>query len=422
MKIAIIGAGVIGTTTAWELANDGHEVAVFERHSAAAEEASFATAGVIAPGHVSPWNGPGIRAQLLRVLTGAKGEIDVPWPPTPKQLDWMARWRHACALENYLANHSKLRHLAAASQARLHDITQATELVYERSEGFLILLRGKRERKRIEPMLEVLRSTDTKFDELDAEAARKIEPALNIEMEFAGAIHLPNAEAVNSRQFTLLLKRDAEQRFGAQFHFGCEIAPLSRSRPTTLMLAQGASGSTFDAVVICAGMGTSALLHQFEKSLPLMSIMPVHGYTVSAPIRDSIDAPNSAVFDQRHGVTIARLGQRVRVAGGAKLGGRADTLDSNTLRLLYRTLAQWFPGAAQMGTTGIQQWKGARPMTPSGLPLIGPSNVPGVWLNTAHGGIGWALACGSARLLADRMSGHDGGIDPAEFSCIDLSG
>jgi len=406
MKIAIVGAGIIGVTTAWELASDGHEVSVFERRGAAAEESSFANAGVVAPGYVTPWAAPGMRLKVLRSLLSTHGAIKVRWPLTGRDLRWMAQWQRACRLETYLANRARMQRLAFYSRTRLHEISEARELNYERSDGYLVLLRSRRDQKLVQPGLDVLRAAGSVFREVDADEARRIEPALSTDTELAGAIHLPEDEVANCRQFALLLKREAES-LGAQFHFNCDIAPLTRAAPRSLSLSAGSAAVAFDAVVVCAGVASARLLRPLGLRIPLA---PVYGHSVSANVREPLNAPRSAVMDERYKVAISRMGLRVRVAGSAEIGGSLDAINPAALQTLYKVLHDWFPGAATL-QAGVQQWKGARPMLPDGPPVIGPSGVPGVWLNLGHGSSGWALSCGSARVLADVVAGRDAGID-----------
>jgi D-amino-acid dehydrogenase len=406
MKIAIVGAGIIGVTTAWELACDGHEVNVFERRGAAAEESSFANAGVVAPGYVSPWAAPGMRAKVLRSMLSTHGAVKLRWPVSARELGWISRWQRACKLETYLANRARMQRLAFYSRNRLHEVTEACELSYERSDGYLVLLRSRRDKKMAQAGLELLRSAGTRFREIDGDEARKIEPALSTDTALAGAIHLPDDEVANCRQFALLLKREAEA-LGAQFHFNCDLAPLRRAAPTEISLASGSEGHRFDAVVVCAGLDSAAFLAPLGLRIPLA---PVYGHSISANIREPLNAPRSAVMDERYKVAISRLGLRVRVAGSAELGGSPDTINSASLQTLYKVLHDWFPGAVTL-QSGVQQWKGARPMLPDGPPVLGASGIPGVWLNLGHGSSGWALSCGSARVLADLMGGRDPGID-----------
>ncbi|HEU5293667.1 MAG TPA: FAD-dependent oxidoreductase, partial [Burkholderiaceae bacterium] len=166
----------------------------------------------------------------------------------------------------------------------------------------------------------------------------------------------------------------------------------------------------FDAVVVCAAMASRALLAPLKLRLPLAA---VHGYSITAPLRDTTEhgevGPRSTLIDERYKVALTRLGKRVRVAGGAELGGTLDGSNNAALATLYKVLDDWFPGCAVQAQ--VQTWKGARPMLPDGPPVIGASGVPGVWLNLGHGSSGWALACGSARVLADMMSERPPAID-----------
>jgi len=406
MRIAIVGAGVIGVTTAWELTLDGHQVDVFERRNAAAEESSFANAGVVAPGYVTPWAAPGMAGKVLRSLLSKHGAVKLRWPLTGSDFKWMARWRRACTLETYLRNRARMQRLAFYSRQRLHHIAAERELVYDTSQGYMVLLRGKAEARLVQAGLDVLRAAGTRFREIDADEARRIEPALNTATDLAGAIHLPDDEVSNCRQFVMLLKREAEL-LGAQFHFGCDIAPLDRARPRSLTLAGGSPAIDYDAIVVCAGLGSAALLRPVGLSIP---VAPVYGHSISAAVGEAELAPVSAVMDERFKVAISRLGMRLRVAGGAELGGTPGEAHPEAVKTLFKVLHDWFPGAARM-QTGVQVWKGARPMLPDGPPLLGASGVPGIWLNLGHGSSGWALSCGSARVLADLISGQDPGID-----------
>jgi D-amino-acid dehydrogenase len=315
------------------------------------------------------------------------------------ELAWMWRWWRACKLETYLANRARMQRLAFYSRQRLHQVTADLKLEYDRSDGYMVLLRSEKDRELTRPGLQVLRDAGVKFREIGPDEARKVEPALNPDTDFAGAIHLPDDEVGNCRQFALLLKDEA-RRLGAVFEFNTNVARVSADPKPTLTVAGEAAPRTFDAVVMCAGLASAALLRPLGLKLPLVA---VHGYSVSAHIREPLNAPRSAVMDERYKVAISRLGLRVRIAGSAEVGGSPTAMRAASLQTLYKVLHDWFPGAAQL-SAGVQEWKGARPMMPDGPPLIGPSGLPGIWLNLGHGSSGWALACGSARALGDLMA------------------
>jgi D-amino-acid dehydrogenase len=411
MKIAIVGAGIVGVTTAYELAADGHDVTVFERRGAAALETSFANAGVVAPGYVTPWAAPGMPAKVVGHLFSRHTPVRLALPLGARELSWMWKWWRACRIEAYAANRARLQRLAFYSRQRLHAITHRLQLEYDRSAGYLVMLRSDKDRRMVQPGLQVLRDAGVNFHEIGAEQARAVEPAINPDTDFVGAIHLPDDEVGNCRQFALLLKNEA-QALGARFEFNVTIAPLDGAQPAQLHIAaqDGARTQRFDAVVVCGGVASAELLRPVGLKIPLVA---VHGYSISAPIREPLNAPRSGLMDERYKVSISRLGNRVRVAGSAELGGDPERKRPAAIQTLYKVLHDWFPGAAQIANTGsaVQEWKGARPMLPDGPPVLGASGVPGVWLNLGHGSSGWALACGSARVLADLMAGRSAEID-----------
>lgn len=409
MKVAVIGAGIIGITTAYELALDGHEVTVIERRSAAAEEASFANAGIVAPGYVTPWAAPGMPGQILAHLFKQHSPVKLSLPLSRRELAWIWRWLGACKLDTYLANRARLQRLAAYSRDRLHAITAGRQLDYERSEGYMVLLRSEKDSRLLQPGLQVLRDAGVEFRQINADEVRQIEPALNPDTPLLGALHLPGDEAANCRQFALLLKNEA-QAMGVNFAFNTAVVKLDRAQPATLFIAGNDQPHRFDAVVVCAGLASAELLAPLGLNIPMVA---VHGYALSAPIREPLNAPRSALMDERYKVAISRLGKRIRVAGGAEIGGVPDRHRAASIRTLYKVLQDWFPGAAQLSSTNgsVQHWKGARPMLPDGPPIIGASGRTGLWLNLGHGASGWMLSCGSARALADLMGDRPTEID-----------
>jgi D-amino-acid dehydrogenase len=415
MKIAVIGAGVVGVTTAYELTLDGHEVTVFERHGTAAEVASFASGGLIAPGwpsslgHATRW------LSLLAPARSNTGALHLGAFPGTGGWGWLWRRQRAERSPAHSARQAALFQLARYSQERLADITDAHQLSYDNSQGVLLLWRNERDATSARAALTAVRDWGGVARELDATQVRQIEPAINPDTGLHGALELPTAQSANTRQFTLLLKNLAQQR-GCRFEFGRAVAQL-RSVGQGVQVVRDASDDAeqFDHVVLCAGASSASLLRPLGLQLPLQ---PVYGHSISAAIREPLDAPLSTVIDARHQVSITRLGQRVRVAGGQSLGGSPVKLSQSELQRLYRVLMDWFPGAARLGGPkgSVQEWRGAQACLPDGAPMVGESPIPRVWLNLGHGASGWAMACGSARALADQLLGHSTALDIAPFA------
>ena len=385
MKIAVIGAGIVGVSTAYELTRQGHTVTVFERHGSVGEETSFANAGVVAPGYVTPWAAPGMPWKVFLHLFGRHAPVRLGWP-SGAEVSWMASWLKACRANRYFTNRERIE--------------------FDRSEGYMVLLRSAKDLALAQNNLQFLRDAGVTHKLLDAAQALALEPALNPETALHAAIHLPQDEVGNCRQYALLLKQKAEG-LGVQFAFNTTLLPLSRSQPTQLQVKGNGAAGSFDAVVVCAGMGSLPLLRPLGLHLPMIA---VHGYSVTAAIRNPLDAPRSGLMDERYKVSISRLGQRIRVAGSAELGGTAKKHNPAALETLYKVLSDWFPGGAKI-SDNLQIWKGARPMLPDGPPILGASGVPGVWLNLGHGSSGWALASGSAKVLSDLVSDRPPEID-----------
>ena len=414
MRIAVIGAGIVGVTTAFELARDGHLVTVFERRGSVAEETSFANAGVVAPGYTTPWAAPGMPAKVLRHLLSRHAPVRLALPLAPGQLGWMWRWWRACQAPVFAANRAQMYRLARYSQQRLRGLTQALQLAHESTAGYLVLLRSARELAQARNSLKLLAELGVDFHLVSGARAREIERGLNPDMPLHAAVHLPQDEVGNCRQFAHALRGEA-QRLGAVFRFQRRVTGLTAGAQPAVahqsaVAVEPPQQERFDAVVVCAALGATALLKPLGLRLPLLGVF---GYSITAPLRHREDfpqlGPSSGVMDERYKVAISRLGQRVRVAGSAELGGRLDQFSDAAIQTLHQVLDDWYPGCAQQSQ--VQRWKGARPMLPDGPPVLGASGAAGVWLNLGHGSSGWALACGSARVLADQVSGRPADID-----------
>jgi D-amino-acid dehydrogenase len=448
MRIAVIGAGITGLTTAFELAEDGHAVSVFDRCESVSAAASFATTGLVSPGCVSPAAAPGLSKWLLRGLYSHRTALR--WRPrlSRQQWSWLLRWWRA----NRRTHPNDVRamvELARVSTERLAWLTEVHRIDYERSRGVLMLLRRNDELQPAHRHAEMLRELGVQVEQITPERCRELEPGLRHTSRLAGALHLVDDSVGNCREFTHRLRDLCQQRHDVQFHFNVEIsgfeaqgagyrlqyaegsrlrtarrhgldpvlvtATLSEREDDTVPLPRADAApppeQPFDAVVLCTGAEGSPLLKPLGLRLPLL---PVYGYSVSFRCRPEGLPPRSAVVDTSSGVAIARLGERVRVSGGFELGDFGAQHTEAALSPLYDALHHWFPFAAQRAQPQI--WKGARPMLPEGPPVIGPARQPGLWLNLGHGAHGWTLACGAARLLADQIAGRSTQLDPDAYS------
>ena len=420
----MVGAGVVGIACAHELSLDGHEVTVFERRSTVAEEASFASGALIAPGWTTPWN-PAVHKLGWPWSTATDG-LQLARLPRGGEWSWLWQWRQTHQGPQPAAVQEQIHRLVRYNQARLQAITDQYQLEHDRSHGMLVLLRTEEDGRHAQAQLQQLRDLGLSVKTLTADEARALEPALSTRTALHGAIELGGEAVANCREFAVLLRAQAQQS-GCHFEFNTIVGRIEALTPAGFKLEliptasrPNINGSTkqsrlFDALVICAGAASAGLLTTLGLKAPLQA---VRGHSLSAAVREPMDAPQSAVLDARHGVSIARLGQRVRVAGGREWGRESSTPSKAGLQRLYRALSDWFPGAVRLGgpAGNVQEWCGAQATLPDGAPLIGASRLPGLWLNIGHGPSGWSMACGAARVLADQIDGRAPDITLAQCS------
>lgn len=416
LRLAVIGAGVAGITTAWELLEDGHEVTVFDALGGAAEATSFASPGVLAPAMLSVWDTgtPGWPDGLRKHWFPPKG-----WPNGPTGLSWATEFRKQANSSNAAACAQHAYALGQYGTSRVADVSARFNFDYELSNGVLVLFKSCVQISAHAHRLAQLKEWDVPLKELTPDAARQLEPALNSETSFDAAVHLPQDSVFNGRQWLGLIKHQA-MRKGCGFQFQTKVRQVdsdgtlwtSPNDPASASTAE-ASRQQFDAVVICNANQGAELATRHQPNLPLMAL---DYCAITAPIRERMDAPESAVLDLDRQMVISRVGQRVRVSCGRGLAPHAQA--DATYKDMYHALGDWFPGAARYsGPQGsVQQLRGRCVHTPDGLPLVGPLLGSKIWLNTAHGSRGWTLTPGTARILADQISGNTPAFDGAVLS------
>jgi D-amino-acid dehydrogenase len=403
-QVAVIGGGVVGVCTAYFLAEAGHEVVVIERHPNVAQEASYASGGIIAPGYVTPWAAPGMPKKLLSHLFRSEAALTLK-PTFDRALwGWIRKWLSECDLDRYRINKARMQRVAFYSRDILQQLREHYELDYEQTQGVLQLFRTEQDIKLAQPACELLAESGIAHRMLDAEGAREVEPGLDHHADLAGGLYLPDDESGNCPLFVKRMRQIA-QSMGVHFHFTSTVDAIEQeSRGVNLRI--GDKVFPVDAVVLAAGVDSVALLKPLGIRVPLY---PVKGYSATATIRNFEDAPRASVIDESFKVSISRMGNRMRIAGTAELGTRTDELRDSALRTLIKVGNDWFPNAANYNTASF--WSGARPSLPDGPPLLGATPVRNVYVNIGHGSSGWAMAAGSGKVLADIISDRVPGID-----------
>ncbi len=376
MRVIVLGAGVVGTTAAWYLARAGHAVTVVDRREDAGLETSFANGGQISVSHAEPWANPSAPATILRWLGREDAPLLFRLRADARQWAWGLRFLRECLPSRSLANTRAILSLGLYSRAEL--------------------AARQGERMRALGMDRVLKT---------AAECVAIEPALaESTVPIAGGEYSAADESGDARRFTQALARRA-MGFGVTFLYGRTVARLEREgdRVSGVVLAGGEAGEVrlaADAYVLALGSWSPLVAAPAGVRLP---VYPVKGYSLTLPLRRGDVAPVTSLTDEAHKLVFSRLGERLRVAGTAELNGYDTALNDVRCEALARRAAALFPRAGDRAQA--QFWTGLRPATPSNVPIIGRSRLRNLYLDTGHGTLGWTLACGSGRALADIVSG-----------------
>jgi len=412
VKVLILGSGVIGVTSAYYLAKAGHEVTVVDRQPKPALETSFANAGEVSPGYSSPWAGPGVPVKAIKWLLMKHGPLVIRPKLDPVMWIWLLKMLRNCTSERYAVNKRRMIPIAEYSRDSLRALRGEIGIRYdERDRGTLQLFRYAAQLDHTADDIAVLKQYGVPYEVLDRAGCIAAEPALaGVADKIAGGLRLPQDETGDCHMFTQALALEAE-KLGVRFSFNVGIQGLVAD--ATRVTGVATSGGTLqaDAYVAALGSWTPRLLRPLGISLP---VYPVKGYSITVPISDADAAPVSTVMDESYKVAITRLGHRIRVGGTAEISGYSDKLYPARRATLDHSLTDLFPRGGDIGKATF--WSGLRPMTPDGPPVIGPTRYANLHLNTGHGTLGWTMACGSGRVLADMLSGRKPDIDVSELA------
>ena len=410
MKILILGAGVIGVTTAWYLAKAGHEVTVLDRQSGAALETSFANAGEVSPGYSSPWAAPGIPQKALKWLFMEHAPLIVRPTIDPATVRWMLSMLRNCTKARYTRNKGRMVRVAEYSRDCLIALRAETGIQYDqRTQGTLEVFRSQKQLDNIGKDVEVLKAGGVPFDILDAAGCARAEPGIDAS-RIVGGLRLPNDETGDCHKFTTALAALSEAA-GVSFIYNVAIRSLRHDGRQITAVETDQGTYTADVFIGALGSYMSKLVKPLALDLP---VYPVKGYSITVPIINEAHAPVSTVMDETYKVAITRLGDRIRIGGMAEIARFNMDLPPARQATLTHSVEDLFAGAGDQSQAKF--WCGLRPMTPDGTPVIGRTRYDNFWLNTGHGTLGWTMSCGSARVLADMISGVKPEIDTTDLS------
>ncbi|WP_250472288.1 FAD-dependent oxidoreductase [Caballeronia sp. GAFFF1] len=412
MDVIVIGGGIAGIATAYQLHAAGHRVCVIERHATVAQGATYGQGGALLPSPLDVWFGPTFMASSrakqsgMILKTGFDGAAR----------DFLKRLGELRDPQAFAAQYARLQPLVELSRRALADIERRFELDYEQRVGMLHVFRHARELDDAQPAIELLKRFGVPHRQLAPDECVRAEPSVPDDPAFAGGVLLPEERTANCPLFTKQLKQLLEEA-GVEFRMNCEVASLRlEDRRAAVELARSrddkkrhadAEVISADAVVVAAGADAPALVGGF-RSTP--SLYPLRVHTLTAPVAYEERAPHITVVDSVKRITMSRVHQRLRVGGAGvfRSFAKADKpARAGLARRAFDVLGQgthdWIPGAARV--SAARSWDGLRLLSADGLPVVGATRHPRLFVNAAHGPAGWGLACGSAKVVADLVSG-----------------
>ena len=400
MRVLVLGGGVVGTASAYYLARAGFEVVVVDRQPAVAMETSFANAGQVSPGYASPWAAPGVPLKAIKWLLQRDAPLAIKLTGDVAQYLWMAQMLRNCTAARYAVNKERMVRLSEYSRDCLDELRAETGIGYEgRQLGTTQLFRTQAQLDAAAKDIAVLERSGVPYELLDRNGIARAEPALaKVAHKLAGALRLPNDQTGDCQMFTTRLAEMARE-LGVEFRFGRDIQRLEHQGDRLAGVWIDGQLETADRYVLALGSYSPQMLKPLGIRAP---VYPLKGYSLTVPITDPGMAPMSTVLDETYKVAITRFDQRIRVGGMAEIAGYDLSLNPRRRETLEMVVNDLYPLGGD--THEAVFWTGLRPATPDGTPIIGATPYRNLFLNTGHGTLGWTMACGSGRVLADLLA------------------
>lgn len=396
-----MGAGLAGVTTAWQLANDGHEVVVVEREPQVAAAASSANAGIVAASRAFPWPGPHMPPMLLRALVRNDQAVRLRLQLDPGFWLWGLKFLACCGARRYGEILERKVRLVRYSQAKLGELVARAGIAYHRLQnGVLYLYRSEQDLEHGWRRAEAMRERGFLLERLGPAQLARLEPGLAAG-RLAGAICAPGDEAGDPALFCRELAARCE-RIGVRFRFESEIRALDTLDAVVRAVVTPSGRVPGDAFVCALGVIEPRLRASLGASLP---IYPVKGYSATAALADPARAPRRPGIDETRLIAYCPMGGRIRITGGAEFAGYAKTHAPQDFERLRAAFEELFPGAADFSALDTRACQ--RPMTPESTPRFGTGRYANLWFNVGHGHMGWAMAAGAARITADLVGGRE---------------
>lgn len=406
MRIVVLGGGVVGVTTAYQLQKDGHDVVVLERNSEVAAEASWGNAGMIAPGHSFVWSSPKAPMILLKSLFLEHQALRFKFSADPRLYSWSWLFLMECTPEKARRNTLLKHRLATYSQTVLKEVVADETIDYNRSErGILYFHRDQQALDRGVEHMKLLESDGQVIKVLDRDAVVALEPSLaSAKSKIAGGIYCPTDETGESAKFARALAAKIIVR-GGEVHTGATVIGLATDGDSIAQALTHRGAFKGDAFVLALGAESPILARKLGIQLP---IYPIKGYSLTIPIGNRLSPPTIASVDEHNLVAVSRFGDRIRVTATAEFAGYDTRHKPSDFAFMKAVTQDLYPDGADYDRA--EMWAGLRPMTPNNLPFFGRRHFRNLFLNTGHGHIGWTMSHGSARITADLIAGRNPAI------------
>lgn len=407
MKITVLGAGVVGISTAYMLARDGHEVEIVDRQSQAAMETSFSNAGMVSPGHAYTWASPRAPKILLQSLYRDDTALKFRLRPDPALWSWSLKFLRECPADRAAVNTANKVRLCRYSQALFDEINRSEQITYDRHlGGALYLYRDQEHFDRGVKAMSVLTDNGVQLEAISPGRIVEIEPALSGERgRLAGAIFCPTDESGDCHKFTNALAGRLAGDGRVTFHWQTIVERIEVSGGRVSGVVTSSGRLTADAYVVALGCDSPLLVRDLGLKIP---VYPVKGYALTVPVGGHNGAPKVCGVDEKYLIAWSRLGDRLRVTAKADFAGYDRSHQPRDFAHMLATVRGLFPDGGDYERA--TQWAGLRPMTPKGTPILGATPVSNLYLNTGHGHIGWTMSLGSARIVADIVQGRQPAI------------
>ena len=402
MRVLVMGGGVVGVTTAYQLLKDGHEVVLLERSAGVAQETSWGNAGMIAPGHSFVWSSPRAPWILLKSLFRKEQALRFRFSADPRLYSWSLKFLAECTEAKARANTLRKHRIATYSQRVLHDVVAAETLDYDRNaRGILYFHRDQAALDAGIAHMQLLAEDGQKIRVLDRGQVLALEPALHGAVQkIAGGIYCPTDETGDSHKFTRALGARCID-LGAEFHTVTTITGIDASGDTVTAVRANGQAFQADAYVMALGSHSPLLSRRIGVALP---VYPIKGYSLTIPVGNHQAPPTIGSVDETNLVAISRFGDRVRITATAEFAGYDTTHKPADFTFMKSVAQELYPDGADYHRA--EMWAGLRPMTPDNLPILGRKRHRNLWYNTGHGHIGWTMSHGSARITADLIAGR----------------